>query len=241
MIHYAGVMTYNNPNTARRIQSSKGFTLVELLVVIAIIVTLAAALIMGVRGAMLKAQKTQCLNTMRSVTTGLTAFSFDYGRPPIPTNAPPADIVFGKQGGSYRNDYIVAVLEGTEKSFNFEGVVWDVNLVNPKLEPYTQFERSPTKKNGVYELEGDPNSGLLYDPWQKTIMIGINVPPYVEDSAQGVRDKLMFTDGLADYPDTKPREEQFIIWSYGKDGVKGSAGKAVTNNPYKGSDDVISW
>jgi prepilin-type N-terminal cleavage/methylation domain-containing protein len=245
MIHYDGVMTYHNPDTVKKMQSSKGFTLVELLVVIAIIVTLAAALIIGVRGAMLKAQKTQCLNTMRSVTTGLTAFTFEYGKPPIPeSKALPGqevDTIFGDPGGLYKNDYIVAVLEGTDRRFTFGGEVWDVARVNPKLETYTTFERSPMKKNGVYEVEGDANSGQLYDPWQKTILIAINVPPYAVDSADGLRDKLMHTWGLAEYADTKPREEQFIIWSYGKDGVKGTAGKAVNQNTYKGSDDVISW
>jgi hypothetical protein len=50
------------------------------------------------------------------------------------------------------------------------------------------------------------------------------------------------TLGLAVYSDTKPRNESYVIWTYGKDGKKGSEeSKGKKLPPYRGSDDVVSW
>lgn len=113
--------------------------------------------------------------------------------------------------------------------------------MNPNFEEYIIFTRSPDKKNGVFEKEGDPLDGQLYDAWGRTLMIALNVPPYSTDKNNGLNDQWLDTTDLATYSDTFPREESFVTWSYGRDGVKGTAGKAQGSNPYRGSDDVISW
>lgn len=237
------LLFYNPMKTKSKFQK-KGFTLVELLIVIAIIVSLAALIVAGTRKAILKSQKVSCLNTMRSVGAGLQAYISDRNVPPLPValRTPEGiDTVFGSPTGQYPNDYLVAVLEGEDKSFTYGGDPWLTSEVNPNFEEYVKLARTPDKKNGVYDKPGDQLSGRLYDPWGRMLMIAVNVPPYIEVENGGKNDKLMFTDGLTTYPDTRPHEESFVIWSYGKDGVKGTAGKNPAANPYRSSDDVISW
>lgn len=225
-----------------------GFTLVELLIVIAIILVLSALTITGVKKAMLGAQKTQTQNLIRSVNIGLSAFHTEYGKPPLPdlVIAAGTDIVLGERGGAFSNAYIVAVLEGlgpddTGVRFNFAGGEWQVNTVNKKLESYFTFPRVQQKKNGAYDQVGDASELELFDSWGNTLMIALNVPPFQVESQQGVRDKLLFTNNLANYSDSAPREENHVIWSYGKDGVKGNADRPGDTPPFRGSDDVISW
>lgn len=211
---------------------------------IAIIMVLAGLVFGGVRKAMLKAQKVSCLNTMRSVSTALQAYISDKNVPPIPQeirDATGKDTVFGVYGSQTTNAYIVAVLEGKDQTFSIEGGTWLTSAVNPNFEEYVILPRSLDKKNGVFEKEGDPLDGQLYDAWGRTLMIALNVPPYSEEQNEGKNDKWLDTGGLATYSDTFPREEAFAIWSYGKDGFKGTAGKAAGSNPFRGSDDVISW
>jgi prepilin-type N-terminal cleavage/methylation domain-containing protein len=226
----------------------KGFTLVELLIVIAIILVLTVLIIAGVKKAMLGAHKTQTLNLIRSVNIGLTAFHTEYSKPPIPDEIieAGADIVLGERGGSYSNAFIVAVLEGlgpedTQVRFNFAGGEWQVNAVNKKLESYFTFPRVQKKKTGAYDKIGDPSELELFDAWGNTLMIGLNVPPFQAESQQGTKDRLLFTRDLANYSDTAPREENHVIWSYGKDAVKGDAQRMGDTPPFRGSDDVISW
>jgi prepilin-type N-terminal cleavage/methylation domain-containing protein len=232
----------------RDITRRHGFTLVELLVVIAIILVLTTLIVAGVKRAMLGAQKTQTMNLMRSVNIGLTAFHTEYSKPPLPDQviAAGTDIVLGERGGGYSNAYIVAVLEGlgpddTAVRFNFAGGEWQVNAVNKKLEAYFTFPRVQEKKNGAYDRRGDASELELFDAWGNTLMIALNVPPFQTDSQQGVRDRLCYTNTLADYSDTAPREENHVIWSYGKDGAKGNASDQGGSPSFRGSDDVISW
>jgi hypothetical protein len=58
----------------------------------------------------------------------------------------------------------------------------------------------------------------------------------------GQNDLRLHTWGLAEYKETKPTEQIYVFWSYGKDKKKGKNGPnygAVV--AYAGSDDVISW
>lgn len=229
-------------------RNRKGFTLVELLIVIAIILVLSSIIFAVVKRAKLGAEKTQTINTIKSVEIGLAAFQTEYGKPPVPDEilAAGTDLVIGDRGGPYSNAYIVAVLEGlgpndTSVRFNFAGGEWRVETVNKKLEAYINFPRTQKKKNGVYDKIGDPAELELFDAWGNPLMIALNIPPFQTDFQQGVRDRRMFTNSLGEYSDTLPREENSVMWSYGKDGVKGSAADQGPNPSYKGSDDVISW
>lgn len=223
-------------------QTRRGFTLVELLVVIAIMVVLATLVVSGVRNATLKAQKVRALGSIREITTAMTAFSADYNRPPVPPAALAAnlpDVVFGQ--GAYSNDFVVAVLEGQDRAFSFDGGDWSTRTINPRLEEYMQFPRTTDKKNGVVNVTGDPLFGQILDPWGRPFLIAINVPPYTNERSNGLNDRWMETYGLAVYPDFEPRYEPFVVWSYGRDAVKGTAGKAAGVNRYQSSDDVGSW
>jgi prepilin-type N-terminal cleavage/methylation domain-containing protein len=233
-----------NTRSVRAALVRRGFTLVELLVVIAIMVVLATLVIAGVRNAILKAHKVRATGAIRELTTAMTAFSADYNRPPVPPEALAMnlpDVIFGRAGGSYTNDFVVAVLEGQDRTFSFDGGDWNTRTINPKLEEYMQFPRTMEKKNGVVNLTGDPLFGQILDPWGRPYMIAINVPPFSQERSNGVNDRWMETYGLAVYPDYEPRYEPFAVWTYGKDGVKGTAGKAAGVNRYQSSDDVGSW
>jgi len=225
-------------------RSLRGFTLVELLVVIAIIAILTTLVVGGVRNAILRAEKVRCTGTMRDVNTGLQQFSADYMRPPIPIGIQPGtlpDVTFGDSSNRYTNDFIIAVLEGEDRNFSFEGGDWNTRTINPKFEQYVSFPRNMEKKNGVNGLIGDPQFGQIFDPWGRPIMIGINVPPFTNDRSGGMNDSWMETFGLGVYPDSEPRYENYVLWSYGKDGFKGTAGKPQNTNRLAGSDDVVSW
>ena len=58
----------------------------------------------------------------------------------------------------------------------------------------------------------------------------------------GQNDRRLYTWKLAEYTDTKPFEQSYVFWSYGKDGKKGKGAASVDSVvPYGTSDDVISW
>jgi prepilin-type N-terminal cleavage/methylation domain-containing protein len=222
----------------------KGFTLVELLVVVAIIMALATLIFAGVKRASMKANQTACMNTIRDVTNGLSAFIVDRNMPPVPETRKEGaerDYVCGDYSNRFPNDYIVAVLEGEDTSFSYDGGELQTSFANPTLNEYTTLARTPKKVNGVYTEPQDQQEGQLFDPWQRTIMIAINVPPFIEENSDGLKDKWLHTDGLAVYPDSEPREEPFAVWSYGKDGVRGTPGASLQKNMLRKSDDVTSW
>ena len=58
----------------------------------------------------------------------------------------------------------------------------------------------------------------------------------------GQNDKRLHTWGLAEYKETKPKEQSYVFWSYGKDKKKGRNGPNYGSVvALAGSDDVISW
>lgn len=222
----------------------KGFTLVELLVVVAIIMALATLIFAGIQRASMKANQTACMNTIRDVTNGLSAFIVDRNMPPVPETRKEGaerDYVCGDYSNLFPNDYIVAVLEGEDTSFSYDGGELQTRFANPTLNEYTKLARTPKKVNGVYDKPQDQQEGQLFDPWERTIMIAINVPPFVDENSAGLKDKWLHTDGLAVYPDSEPREESFAVWSYGKDGKRGTDGASLQKNLLRKSDDVTSW
>jgi prepilin-type N-terminal cleavage/methylation domain-containing protein len=237
------VKTLSLSHASRR-SSARGFTLVELLVVIAIIAVLATLIFGAVRSATLKAQKVRCLGAIREINTALQTFNSDYMRPPIPPGIAPgtlADVTFGDTGGQYTNDYIVSVLEGEDKTFSFAGGDWNTRTVNPKLEEYIKFPRNTEKKNGVNNIQGDATFGQILDPWGSPFMIAINVPPFNTERSAGMNDKWMETFEKGVYAESQPRYEPFVIWSYGRDKLKGTGGAPNASNRLDKSDDVVSW
>lgn len=234
----------HKPIPKNTMKHRKGFTLVELLVVVAIIMALATLIFAGIKRASMKANQTACLNTIRDVTNGLSAFIVERNMPPVPETRKEGnerDYVCGDYSNRFPNDYIIAVLEGVDKTFSYDGGDLQTRFANPTLTTYTTFARTPKKVNGVYDKLQDVQEGQLFDPWERTIMIAINVPPFVEDNSEGLQDKWLHTDALAVYPDSEPREEPFAVWSYGKDGVRGTRGESLQKNLLRKSDDVVSW
>lgn len=221
-----------------------GFTLVELLVVITIIVVLVAMVTLGTNRMIEKGRKVNAMAQFRDFKVGMTLFEGDYQKPPIPQNKRDTgwDTIYGDPGGTYSNGFLVAVLAGEDKDYPFQGYNFATKEANPRNESYITFPLAPNNKSGVGK------DGNLYDPWGRQIMVAINgmksTNPSEElvDFNDGQNDRRLHTWGLAEYTETKPQDQSFVLWSYGKDGKKG---KGESNNqkvvPLAGSDDVISW
>lgn len=212
--------------------------MIELLVVIVIIVILAVLSTVGAMKFIDKGRKVQALSQIRDLSAGLQAFSVDYQHGPIPKEKRDAgvDTVYGDPEAKYTNDFIVSALLGDPKEFTYGDSSFDVADVNPKKERYLELPVSGDNKNGVGA------DGILYDPWGASMMIAINTPPYKNDEAEGLNDKQMWTFGVGEYTDTKPREQEFVIWTFGKDRKKGKMGASKTTIvPFQNTDDVLSW
>jgi prepilin-type N-terminal cleavage/methylation domain-containing protein len=225
------------------IRSVKGFTLIELLVVITIIVVLAALSMVGIGMFMERGRKVQAMAQFRDLETGLKAFETEVQRPMLPPDlrASGTDTVFGDPDGQYSNDFIVTMLNG-EADTPWRGREFDIKQVNPRGDTFVQLKYTDKKRNGV------GRDGLLYDPWGNEIIIGINAykgsqnDAPLRDEASGSNDRILYTYGIGEYTDTKPREISFAMWSFGADGKKGDGAVVKTARvPYSGSDDVISW
>ena len=228
----------------RKKTAARGFTLVELLVVIAIVAVLALVGFIGSSRFIENSRKVQTLALIRDFQVGMAAFEMDYTKPPIPQSKRDTgwDTIYGDPGGNYSTEFLVSALAGEDKEFPYKGESFAAKDVNPRQESYMAFPYAPDKKGGVAK------DGRLYDPWGGELMIAINgfKSNNSNDSLvafnNGRNDRRLHTWGLAEYTDTKPKEQSYVFWSYGKDKKKGDGGPgygAVV--PYAGSDDVISW
>ena len=221
-----------------------GFTLTELLVVILIIVVMAVLVAAGANRFLENGRKVRVMAQFRDFQVGMSLFETDYNKPPIPQSKRDTgwDTIYGDPGGNYSNQFLVAALAGEDKDFPYKGENFSSKDVNPRNESYMTFPFAPDKRGGV----GD--DGRLYDPWGGEIMVAINGFKSTQSNSllvefnNGQNDRRLHTWGLAEYTETKPKNESYVFWSYGKDMKKG---KAAPNNqmvvPLKGSDDMISW
>lgn len=221
-----------------------GFTLVELLVVMVIVAVLALITFMGSARFIENGRKVQAIAQFRDFQAGLTMFEIDYQKPPIPESKQwdGYDTIYGNPNPLYHNGFLVATLVGESKDFVYGGETFRVDDVNRLKQSYIQFPYKADKKGGV-----GPD-GNLYDPWGGEIMVAVNgfkaQNPELElvDFRNGQGDRRLHTWNLAEYTSTKPKEQSYVFWSYGKDKKKGKNGAnpgAVV--PLVGSDDVISW
>lgn len=221
-----------------------GFTLVELIVVVSIVVVLALLAFIGASRFIESGRKVQALAQFRDFKTGLTMFEVDYQRPPIPESKQwdGYDTIYGNPDPLYHNGFLVAALVGESKDFVYGGETFRVDDVNRFKQSYVQFPFKADKKGGV-----GPD-GNLYDPWGGEIIVAVNglkgKNPDLDlvDFRDGQSDLRLHTWGLAEYTDTKPRDQSYVFWSFGKDKKKGKNGASPSAVvPYAGSDDVISW
>lgn len=208
------------------------------MVVIAIVAVLATLAFMGQAKFMEKGRKVQALAQFRDISAGLESFSVDNQRPPLPPTerASGTDVVYGPQqgGAAVQSDYLMAALMPSNRHTTIEEAI--AKEVNRRQEDYLNVPFSAGKKNGI-----GPD-GIIYDPWGKEMYIAVNAPPFSEERAEGVKDKLMYTGGLAVYSDIEPREQPYVLWSYGKDGKKGKGAKDNRASvPMAVSDDVASF
>lgn len=232
------LMTPNPKTTAR------GFTLVELLVVVVIIAVLAAVGFLGASSFIEKGRKVQAMAQFKDFQVGMKMFELDYTKPPIPKSKRDTgwDTIYGDAGGNYTNQFLVSALAGEDKDYPFKDENFSSRDVNPRAEAYMVFPFSAENKNGVGK------DGRLYDPWGSEVMIAINgfkssnPNDTLVNFNNGRNDRRLHTWGLAEYSDTRPREEAYVFWSYGKDKKKGKNGAAPNAKiPLAGSDDLISW
>lgn len=225
----------------------RGFTLVELLVVILIVSILAVLVAAGTGRLIENGRKVQAMAQFRDFQVGMTLFEGDYQKPPIPSSKRDTgwDTMYGDPGGSYSTQFLVSALAGEDKDFPYVGENFSTKEVNPRNESYMVFPFAPDKKSGVGK------DGRLYDPWGGEVMVAINGfkstngDDTLEDfnaAEPGRNDRRLHTWGYAEYKETKPKDQSYVFWSYGKDKKKGdkapSYGSVV---PLVGSDDVISW
>lgn len=233
------------PMNPRHKSKGRGFTLVELLVVIAIVAVLALMSFIGSSRFIEKGRKVQTMALFRDFTVGMTMFVNDYNGPPTPQPKRDfgLDTIYGDPGGKYSTQFLVSVLAGQDKDYPYGGDIFSAKAANPRGESYMVFKTaSADKKYGVAV------DGKLYDPWGSEVMVAINAFKSNNPSDvlvpfnNGQNDSRLHTYGLAEYKDTKPMEQAFVFWSYGKDKKKGNNGASYgAIVPYAGSDDVISW
>jgi prepilin-type N-terminal cleavage/methylation domain-containing protein len=228
-----------NPNSRVR-----GFTLVELLVTIAIIAVLAVLSFVGATRFIDKGRSVQALAQFRDFEVGMKMFELDYTKPPIPQTKRDTgwDTIYGDPGGSYSNQFLISALAGEDKDYPYKDENFSSKDVNPRSESYMSFPLVADNKNGV------GTDGRLYDPWGGEVMVAINgfksnnTNDILVSYAKGRNDRRLHTWGLAEYTETRPNEQAYVFWSYGKDGKKGKNGAtSAAVVTYKNSGDVISW
>ena len=219
------------------IRCRRGFTLVEIMVVIAIIAVL-ATLIFSISGKMLlKAEKVACTSLVRNFSVAIISYESEHNRMPLPDHKyKDWDTILGDKNGNYSTEPLVKVLIGSDDLTWTEntGDTFDMRNLNPQGSVYLEANISYSKKEG-----GLKEDGKLYDPWGNELMFAFNSRIQQDDigSPIGKQDEILHTWGLAEWAETKPGYDQFVIWSYGDDGIKGRGDKAT----FAGSDDVKSF
>lgn len=225
-------------NSAHHIKSSsryrRGFTLVELLVVISIIAVLSSLMLVVIKGVKLKTQKTVCTNLFRNISLAMEEYELDYNRPPLPDVKRDWDTILGDPGGLYSTSALVSVLTGGEEGewSENDGNFYDLESLNPNGQLYLELSKEFASKDG-----GLGPDGKLYDPWGQEIMIAINSRIQYAEANNGYRDQILHTWGLAEWAESKPGHQSYVLWSYGKDKVKG----AGSDSNFRRSDDVKSF
>ena len=220
-----------------------GFTLVELMIVIAIVAILAVLSVFGARRFIENGRKVKTLAIFRDFQVGMTLFEGDYGRPPIPENKRSTgwDTIYGDPGGQISTQFLISVLAGKDETIPYVGdISFSTSQTNPRGESYMTFPLAADNRGGV------GRDGRLYDPWGREVIVAINslnAPgERLLDFNNGQNDRRLHTWSLGEYTETKPRDQNFVFWSYGKDGKKGDKAPRYWDVvPYQGSDDVISW
>ena len=227
---------------------SRGFTLTELLVVIVIVAIIATLSFMGTSRMIDNGRKVKTMAQFRDFEVGISLFEVDYQKPPIPKSKRDTgwDTIYGDPGGNYSTQFLISALAGEDKDYPYVGENFSSKEVNPRNEAYMVFPSAPDKKGGV-----GPD-GRLYDSWGGEVMVAINgfksnnpadvLHNDLNPVEPGRNDRRMHTWGLAEYKETKPRQQSHVFWSYGKDRKKGKNAKNFGDVvPFAGSDDVISW
>lgn len=222
--------------------AARGFTLVELLVVFSIVATLAVLGFLGSSRFIERGKKIQAMAQFRDFQIGLAMFEVDYQKPPIPESKQwdGYDTIYGNPNPLYHNGFLIATLVGESKEFAYAGETFRVDDVNRLRQSYVQFPFKADNKGGVGK------DGNLYDPWGREVIVAVNGFQGrnldLVDFREGKSDRRLHTWKLAEYTDTKPKDQAYVFWSYGKDGKKGrSAASPGSVVPYGGSDDVVSW
>ena len=222
----------------------RGFTLVEMLVVMLVIVVMAVLVAVGANRFIENGRKVRAMAQFRDFQVGMSLFEGDYQKPPIPQSKRDTgwDTIYGDPGGNYTNQFLVSALVGEDKDYPYKGESFSSKDVNPRNESYMTFPLAPDNKGGV------GTDGKLYDPWGGEIMVAINGFKSNNSTAilvefnSGQNDRRLHTWGLAEYKETKPKDQSYVFWSYGKDKKKGKkTPNSQTVVPLAGSDDVISW
>lgn len=216
---------------ARR-QLRRAFTLVEVLVVIAILAVLAAIVAVVSQRTILSAEKVTCQNTIRQITVSLAAYETDWMRPPLPQVKDTWDTIMGDPGGLYSTKPLVDILTGGHPVWEeTDGNKFDMAALNPNRTVYLDPNVVAHQKGGLGE------DGKLYDPWGHELIFAFNSRVQNRDFSSGSADRILHTWGLAEYKEVKPRYENWVVWSYGRDGLIGRNGV----NTFAGSDDVKSF
>jgi type II secretory pathway pseudopilin PulG len=223
----------------------RGFTLVELLVVILIVITLAALSLVGVRKFIESGRKVQAMAQFKDFQIGMALFENDFTKPPIPKSKRDTgwDTIYGDPGGNYSTQLLVSALAGEDKDYPYGGKNFSAKDANPRGESHMIFKAATEDNRGRVGKDG-----RLHDPWGGEVMVAINgfKSTNPDDTLvsfnNGKNDERLHTWGLAEYSDTKPKEQSYVFWSYGKDRkkVKNGPGYGAVA-PLAGSDDVISW